>query len=145
MPRPPSAASVRAPGSFAAFLHEAMTALETEHPAARAALCRALRRRRVTLIVDDEVVPMAFGPGSIDFLPTASGAHVVLRTDRPTIFALVDGVCSLEGAVHQDRLRLEGRPDDVIRFHQGLMQWLHGAVRSPSFPRLLREFRGVAT
>lgn len=132
-------------GSFGAFLREAMTALEREHPTAWAALCWALRRRQVTLHVDEEVVPLAFHVGSVAFLTVAGDAHVVLHTDTPTIFRLVDGQCSLEQAVHEDRLRLFGRPDDVIRFHQGLMQWLHGAVRSPSFPGLLREFRRAAS
>ncbi len=122
-----------------------MTALEREHPEAWAALCHALRRRQVTLHVDDEVVPLAFHGGSVEFLPSAGDAHVVLHTDSPTIFALVDGGASLEEAVRRDRLQLFGRPDDVIRFHEGLMQWLHGAVRSPSFPRLLREFRRTAS
>jgi hypothetical protein len=140
-PSSSSSPSEPASGSFGAFLRKAMTALEQEHPEAWAGLCRALRRRQVTLHVDDEVVPLAFLLGSVVFLPLAGEAHVVLHTDTPTVFRLVDGQCSLEQAVQQDRLRLFGRPGDVIRFHQGLMQWLHGAVRSPSFPRLLREFR----
>lgn len=142
-PSPTAAASVPAPGSFAAFLHEAMSALEREHPTAWERLCLALRRRRVTLSVDEEIVPMAFEVDGVTFLPYAGEAHVILETDRPTIFTLVDGVLSLEEAVKRDRLRLRGRPDDVVRFHDGLMQWLHGAVRSPAFPGLLRAFRAA--
>ncbi len=87
---------------------------------------------------------MAFEADGVTFLPFAGEAHVELQTDRPTIFALIDGVLGLQSAVQADRLRLRGGPDDVIRFHEGLMLWLHGAVRSPSFPGLLREFRDAA-
>lgn len=135
------AATDRAAGSFGAFLHAAMTALQREHRGAFEQVCAALGGRRVTLRVDAEIVPLAFRRDAVAFLPFAPEADVELQTDRSTIHALVDGALSLEQAVRQNRLRLQGAPADVVRFHAGLMAWLHGAVRSPSFPQLLRGFR----
>ena len=73
----------------------------------------------------------------------------LLRKDEwATWLADTDVVIVSLDALDIDRLAkmwATRRPDDVIRFHEGLMQWLHGAVRSPSFPGLLREFRRTAS
>lgn len=140
-PRVAPAATPRAPGTFGRFLHDAMVALQREHPQAWEGVCAALRSRLVTLRVDAEIVPLRFTAQQVAFTPFAPDAHVELSTDRPTIHALVDGELSLESAVRHNRLRLSGAPADLIRFHEGLLCWLHGAVRSPSFPALLAGFR----
>ena len=137
----PPAATPRSPGSFGVFLFDAMRALQREHGDAWGRVCAALHGRRVTVAVDAEIVPLSFDATSVTFLPFAARAHVTLHTDRATIDGLIDGGLSLMDAVGQNRLGLAGRPDDVVRFHDGLMAWLHGAVRSPSFPELLRGFR----
>ena len=46
---------------------------------------------------------------------------------------------------HGMKLSIEEGGDYVssdLRFHQGLIAYLHGAVRAPSFPALLETFRG---
>ena len=67
--------------------------------------------------------------------------HLDLRVDRRSLLALVDGELSLEDALRQDGLELRGDLRHVIDFFDGLLIYLRGGIRCPSFPQLLADFR----
>jgi hypothetical protein len=50
---------------------------------------------------------------------------------------------SLLDAVLEERIVMLGSVPDICAFHDGLMAYLHGAVRCRSFPELLRRYRAA--
>jgi hypothetical protein len=57
------------------------------------------------------------------------------------IIALLDGEATLLGSALADRLRLRGRAEDLVVFHDALMVYLGAAVRAPGFVGLRARFR----
>jgi hypothetical protein len=57
---------------------------------------------------------------------------------------LLDGRHTLLSAVLAERLWLCGRPEALLGFDDALGAYLHGAVRAPGMPALLRAYREVA-
>jgi hypothetical protein len=130
--------------SFASFLARSLTLLERELPWGYAAVCRALGEREVLIEVDGEKTPV-MATGSVLRVERSSRAPVVeCRTSRRAIVDLVDGKMTLVEAVESELVWLSGTVDDLLAFHDGLMAYLGGAVRSPSFVGLLGEFREFA-
>jgi hypothetical protein len=126
---------------FAAFLDASFAALRRELPDLHGELCAALAPREVALAVDRELVALRFERSHARLLPEPRRPAVEVHTSRAAILALVDAEETLLEAVLGDRLSLRGSPADLLTFHDGLMLYLHGAVRAPSFPGLLRAFR----
>ena len=83
----------------------------------------------------------AFDPSGVHVLPEAKEPTAELVTSRNTILSILDARLTLAEAVLSDAIVLKGHVDDLIAFHDGLMTYVRGAVRSPSFPRLLDHFR----
>ncbi len=131
-------------GRFRDFLADSFVALRREMPPAYVALCRCLARREVVLTVDGESVPVEFERERAVLLPAAVAPVIDVRTTRAAILDLVDAHLRLDDAVMTDRLHLRGSPDDLLRFHDGLLAYLHGALRAPSFARLLQSFRAAS-
>jgi len=104
-------------------------------------MCRRLDARRVALRVDDERVAVVFARDEARIVSDASPGTVEVRTSRTAVLRVIDARDTLMSAVLADRLVLRGAPRDVLAFHDGLMAYVHGAVRARSFPELLRQFR----
>jgi hypothetical protein len=83
----------------------------------------------------------AFDPSGVHVLPEAKEPTAELVTSRNTILNILDARLTLAEAVLSDAIVLKRHVDDLIAFHDGLMTYVRGAVRSPSFPRLLDRFR----
>jgi hypothetical protein len=130
-------------GGFAAFLRRSLELLERELPEALRALSARMASRSVLLSVDGERVQLRFTPRIALGLPEER-ATVTVTTTRRTILDVVDRGTSLADAVLADHLVLVGAPADLLAFHDGLLDYVHGAVRAPSFPGLLGEFRTAA-
>lgn len=129
--------------TFTAFLATAFATLERELPWAYVGVARRLAPRAVRLEVDGELVGLRFSSGAVAFEPDVVDPAITVRTDRAAILAVIDAEASLLSAVLDERLHLQGTPDDLLAFHDGLVLWVHGAVRAPSFPALLRRFRAA--
>ncbi len=110
-----------------------------------ARMCAELAPREVALDVGGEVVAVAFDDRGHRALPSPVAPRVELATTRAAILDLLDGRITLLDAVLADRIVLRGGLDDVIAFHDGLMTYLHGAVRSFAMPGLLRSYRRQPT
>jgi hypothetical protein len=126
---------------FGPFLLDSFAVLGREVPWAHAGLRAALAPREILLRVDDEPVPLRFTRAAIEPLFAPAAPAIVCATDRRTILRVIDAEASLLSAVMDESLALRGSPDDLLAFHDALVLYLHGAVRAPSFPALLRRFR----
>jgi len=126
---------------FADFLTRSFVTLERELPRIHERLCRHFAGHTVAIHVDGETVPLSFTARRVFFQHGGSSHVVRIVTGRSTILDLVDARRSLVDAVLGDQLQLLGSPDDLLHFHDGLMIYLHGAVRAPGFPSILRNYR----
>lgn len=126
---------------FVAFLRRSFDVLAREFPEALRVLTVRMGPRTVVLAVDDERVQVRFGPRTPVLEPPDGSAAVTITTTRDAILDVVDCGTALTDAVLDDRLVLEGALADLLAFHDGLLDYVHGAVRAPSFPGLLAAFR----
>ncbi len=76
-----------------------------------------------------------------DVEPPQADWLVVPCQRRTAVLRVIDARDTLMSAVLADRLVLRGATRDVLAFHDGLIAYVHGAVRARSFPELLRQFR----
>jgi hypothetical protein len=129
---------------FATFLDQSMTLLAAEKPTVYARLCASLRDREARVTMDGERVGIAFPAATFRLAGDVDDPLIELASTRATVLAVVDGRSTLEEAVWSGRLELRGRLDDLVRFHDALVLYLHGAVRCPSFPWLLDRYRAGA-
>lgn len=104
-------------------------------------LCALLAPREVLLLIDGEPVVLVFEPTGIALLTAARRPALELRTGRGTMLDVIDARLTLNEAVRTDALVLQGDVDDLKLAHEGLLTYVCGAVRCPSFPRLLERFR----
>jgi len=126
---------------FRGWVDRGLRTLRGELPWAYTRMAAALGAREVTITVDGEVTPVA-SDGARVWLRDAPEAPVVtLTTSRREIVALVDAERSLVTSVVLGETVLRGRVDDLAAFHDGLLEFLRGAVRSPSFPWMMDAFR----
>lgn len=134
-------------GPFAGFLARSLASMRRELPWIFARLCARLCPRELRVEVDGEVIWIRCEPGDVRLMAApgpATGPAVEARTSRQAILDLAGGRVTLLDALLEERLALRGSVGDVVAFHDGLLIYLHGAVRDPSFPDLLRRFQGAA-
>jgi len=126
---------------FPRFLARSLERLREECPAAYAQMCRSAPGTIATS-VDGEEVALVFAPDGVSCAKPAGASAVRMETTGSTILDLVWGRSSLYDATREDRCLITGSIEDVAKFYDTLLWYLRGAVRSPSFPWLLREYEG---
>jgi len=125
------------------YIATSLIALRQECPTAYFLMCGQLAPRRVRLVIEGESVTLAFDPSGVHVLPEAKESAAELVTSRQTILDVLDARRTLAEAVLSDAIVLKGHVNDLTAFHDGLMTYVRGAVRSPSLARLLDRFRFV--
>lgn len=132
---------------FGDFVARGLATLRAELPWCWAATAAALDGRSVLLVVGAEPVRVRARRGEVAVLASAEGFApcVTLVTDPVTVLRLADAETTVVDATLDGSIALRGDVDDLVAFHDGLVAFLHGAVRSPSFPRLLDLYRRWAT
>jgi hypothetical protein len=125
--------------SFRDFLVRSLGLLEVEKPRVHAALCRMLAGKELDFSIDRARVVLRFNP-ALEVDDASDAPHVRVTSDRAAILGVLDGL-SLEDAIVGERVSLQGALEDLVLFHDALLTYLHGAVRCPSFPKLLAEYR----
>jgi hypothetical protein len=138
-----SSSSSAPDASFASFLGRSLELLARELPWGYAALCRTLAPREVVIEVDGAATGLVCEADAVRVAPAMTAPAVECRTTREAILDLVDARMTLVEGVMSERVWLRGSVADLLAFHDGLLIYLGGAVRSPSFPWLLREFRSA--
>jgi hypothetical protein len=137
----PSSSSSAPEQTFAVFLRRALDLFARELPWAYEAMCKTLAGREVRIHVDPSPLGVrAIGDVLHVHLDECSPA-VECTASHEAVIALIDARTTLTQAVLDDQISLRGSVDDLLAFHDALMQFVGGAVRSPSFPRLLRDYR----
>lgn len=126
---------------FTAFLLESFAAMRREVPGAHAEVCRVLARRSVRIEVGGESPLLRFARGEVALGSGAGAATIEVRATKAAILDLVDARRTLVESVLGDAIFLRGGTHDLLVFHDGLTAYVHGAVRAPSFPSLLRDYR----
>jgi len=127
--------------SLRGLVAESLALLRWEVPAA----FDRLGAKLAGLPVHFEVGAEAFGlDATLRLVAPPVAPRVVLRTDRPTVQALLDGHLDLRRALLDDRLYLLGTLHDLRRLLGALDVYLHGAVRAPGFETLRRRWGELA-
>lgn len=124
---------------FVSFLSASLRVLRDECPTAYEMLSVCLDGVLVAIDVDGERITVTGERGTIS--QVRGDADIELATHRTVILALIDGHDTLLGSILADRVRLRGRPGELVRTFDALAAYLEGAVRSPSLLDLLDEFR----
>lgn len=130
---------------FGEMLRRSFAVLEREAPAHLTALGVALGAAAVDFSVDGDRVRVAVGAGARPAvgIPGDSPPAVRVFSSRAAILGLIDGQHTLAGAVREGVLDLFGRPDEIARFLDALVIYLHGAVRCPGMPAILARWRDL--
>lgn len=126
---------------FRGWVDRGLRTLEGELPWAYLRMAAALGAREVALTVDDEEATVESDGKTVWLRDEPRAPSVTLRTTRREIVALAEAERSLVSSVLLGETVLRGRVEDLAAFHDGLLEFLRGAVRSPSFPGLMDAFR----
>lgn len=133
------------PGPLARLVGESFELLARERPDAYARMLALLRGHALVLVLDDEALLLRFDAGVM--LEAAAADHAELPRVEcrvTTILAVVDAKLSLAAALEADLLRARANLDSLATLHEGLLAYVHGAVRCPGFPALLARLRIIA-
>jgi hypothetical protein len=127
------------------FIETGLNLLRREFPRAYFLMCSRIGRRSIALTVGGELLFIEGSEFAVEFRDSIDNPDVRLQTDGGTILAAIDAELTLEQAVRDGRLAAIGRSEDLGAFHEALLLFVRGAVRSPSFPALLARFRWVVS
>jgi hypothetical protein len=139
-----SSATEPAETTVAGLLAESFRVLTAELPPAWENFCAALDGCAVAIHVDAESFTVSF-VGRIAHI-SGNSAGIALPdarifTTRRTIEDVLDARLSLREAVLNDALQVIAPLPVIDRLHTGILSYVHGGVRCPSFPSLLKRFR----
>lgn len=131
--------------SVETLLAASLAVLAAERPAAHARLCARLEGRSVSIHVGEERLLVTFAAGAGAVRATAAGedppADVRIVTRRRAILEVLDARRSLAEAVLADEVEVVGELPRLEEALEGLVTYVHGGVRCPSFPALVDRFR----
>ena len=128
--------------SLRTLLDESFTVLRREVPEAHRLMCAELEGAGVAIRVDDEsVVVTCDGTGMrVDEWSGREQPSAEIRTSREAILHVLNGKLAMANAVLTDAVRARASLETLVRLNRGLTMYVHGAVRAPSFPELLKRF-----
>jgi hypothetical protein len=127
--------------SIRAFIEASFVALREEFPEAYFLMCRRLAGMTATLLVDDERIGLVFDRRAVRVRGMHPRADVRVRTSRRAILDILHARLTLQAAVDDGSLQLWGSIANLEAFHEALLVYVRGAVRSPSFGPLWARFR----
>jgi hypothetical protein len=126
--------------AFSAFLLRSLDALEAEHPKGFAYMADCLGQREVWLEVDGDRVVLESDGESLFRRPRGTHPSAYARASQRALVAILSGEISLDEAVLEERILLQGRLDDLVAFYAALQAYFNVAVRCPSFAALLGDY-----
>lgn len=132
---------------IATLLAESFELLASRLPQAHTRMLALLRGSEIELVLDAERIRLRFDHGvELSSLamdePTSSIPRI--ECSLAAIVAVLDAQLTLAEAVESDALRVRADLDRLVHLHDGLLAYVHGAVRCPGFPELLIRLRRLA-
>lgn len=127
--------------SFTTLIETSLDVMAHECPEAYQCACQLLDRHEVCLTIDSETVSVRFYSTYAEMLYTPQQPTVYLSSSKSVLLDLVDANYTLEYAITHDLLHIRGKMHELIRFYEALQLYIQGAVRCPSFPALLSDYR----
>jgi hypothetical protein len=115
--------------------------LREEFPRAYFLICANLAGRTILVEIAGEQVFLDCRILELLFPDRIENPDVRVATSGRTILDAIDARVTIEEAIRDGRLFTSGRSDYITSCHAALLFFVRGAVRSPSFPALLQEFR----
>jgi hypothetical protein len=127
------------------FIQTSLDVLRDECPLAYQTMCRLMTGQSVTLTIGVETMLLVFSQEHVEVTPSdqQDTSHLHLDASEQTILALADGHTNILDALVSGLLELKGPLPDIALVYETLIVYLSGAVRCPSFPSLLDDFRYV--
>ncbi|MFP2929920.1 NAD(P)-binding protein [Pyxidicoccus sp. 3LG] len=119
------------------LLAESLVALAREQPRQHARLCEQLQDRTVEVRVEAEHFLLRFAPEGARVERAGAPSEARVLMGRRALGDVLAARLSLAEAVLTDAVEVVGPLDTLMALHEGLVTYVHGAVRCPSFPSLL--------
>jgi hypothetical protein len=132
-------------GPMLPIVIDSFRALARERPHALAAMCARLSGRALDIVVDGEPIAVRFEPARVRLAPSDERADVRIELRRQLIADIIRAEVTLGDALVAGRLEARGSTRDLALVHESLMDYVHGAIRAPSFPALWDRFRSLPT
>jgi hypothetical protein len=125
---------------FGSFLSASLDVLRSEAPGSYRCIYEKLDGRTVAIEVDGE--RLSITPRWDRLVPCVSTENVAVRASstRAALVRLLEGELDLTRAILDDDVVLIGALDDLTAFYDGLIAYFMGAIRCPTFPKLLSAF-----
>ena len=128
---------------FFAFLGNSLQGLSAEEPEAHRSLARAMGDLRAQLTTDGKVCSLSLDSLAWTMYYDDIKVDIEVAFDRQIVLDLIDGLLSLEDAILQERLRMQGSVTAIERFYDALMIYLEGLMRVPGTRALLEAYRSA--
>ncbi len=123
------------------LLRRSFEHLEDEVPDSYRLMLNVLGSMVVQVDVDGELFSLRGGPRLEVSDGTTDLARARITSSRAAILGLLDARFGLDEAVQAGTLDVQGALDDILRAHDTLLAYVHGAVRARSHPELLVALR----
>jgi len=123
------------------WLVSSLVLLRQESPWHYAGVARALEGWPLTVTLGQRLTWLDFTDGHHRLLASPPDGGVRLAAGLAEILALVDGHRSLAAAIRAGGVQVQAPLAALDALHSAWEHYLHGAVRAPSFPRLLSRMR----
>jgi hypothetical protein len=129
---------------FESYVRRSLTILKREQPRMYAELRRAFADSAVDASVSGERVHI-YGRGDEILVEKINGdatsSSIRATSTLEIIERILEGEQSLLDVVWRDQVHLVGSLERLLVVHAALVLYLQAAVRCPSIPRLLNQFR----
>lgn len=128
-------------GRMARLIEASFGIIEREQPKRYQELYAGLAGLLVAIATPNEYFGVSFDAIGAKLVADPRGASLNLELAPNLIADLLRGRLTLHEALISDRLIARGDLENLVRFHDGLMRYLHAATRAPGFPDLWGRFQ----
>ncbi len=128
-------------GSLLRLVQRSFEALRRECPEAYRRLAAALGGRVVRIDAEGESLAVRGSTSGVEATSCGTPAAIEAALAEGEILDLVEGRRSVEDSLLLGRMEVRGAIEDLLALHDGLLWYVAGGVRSPSFSVLRDDLR----
>jgi hypothetical protein len=129
------------PADFFWFLARSLQLLKKESRENYVRLASELGTLRTSICADAKAQLVYFDSGEFVVAGVSSNADIEVVFESKAVIDLIDGKYSFEESLLRNDIFIKGNVDALERFHSARGIYLNGALRAPSFPMLLLQYR----